>query len=265
MTDRPTRDDPGRVPGTASTARVPVYVAAAAAVLAVLFAAAALATGWGVFAWIAAMAVACAAAFWALSGLGRNASRRVRREGSVVTVKMRRAWPATSALSAAVLAGFLSQVALDPYFGAGLRLATGGCAVMLLLALPDLVRATLTGGRVMISPDRIEIRTWSTDAAVDWADVESVGLDPTVGWLGGVRISTRPGAPPPVLRRRRILVPLEKRHPEGCVVINAVALDEPWVLSGWLDALARQTPEARNALLEAATVDMLSGRWPQLP
>lgn len=230
-------------------------------VAAVLLLAAAVTSGWGLLGWLAAMAAAGSGLFFAMSGAGRDASRRVHLDSGAVTVGMRRTFPVAAAVFAATLAAFLGlRAATEDDTVVGIA-AVVGC-LLFLAPIPDLVRAALTRTHLTFDATRITVRSWTTDASVDWADVADVDADITVPSRPAVRILTHPDAPTLDARRRRILLPLEPRPPRGQVVVTALAFDEPWLLAGRLATLVDLTPADRARRLDDTTVGLLTGQLP---
>ncbi|MCD4527436.1 hypothetical protein [Nocardioides sp. cx-173] len=238
----------------------PVFAALSVLLLvgAALLLLAAAESGWWLVWWLAAVAGAAGFLFLALSGAGRNARRRIACHGGVVTVRMRRAFPLAAAGFTLVMAA-LFAVSAAREEEALVRVVAVGCGLLFAAAIPDLVRAAATGGQLTFDAHRIRVRSWGSESAVDWADVEDVDVDVTLPSRPAVRILTRSPAPSLSVRRRRLLLPLEPRFPEGQIIVPALALDEPWLLAGRLATLVGLSPEHREHHLTSHTVTLLTG------
>jgi hypothetical protein len=254
----------GRVgPGQAETD--PVFWALSVALLVVsgLLLAGALSSGWGLLWQLTALAGAAAFVSFAISGAGRNPGRRVRYDGSAVDVQMRRIFLLAATLHAVTLTGFFGLQAAtneDP----NLRLVGVGLCTLCVAAVPDLLRAALTRTHLTFDAIGIRVRSWATEASVAWTDVQAVDLDLDIPTRPALRIVTRPPAPSLSVRRRRILVPLEPRTPDGQIVVPAIAFDEPWLLCGQLAGMVGQTPEERARQVSGFTVFFLTGGFGRL-
>ena len=248
-------------PGAAGTNPVFAALWPLMLVAAALLLAGAVTSEWGLLGWLATVAAATAGLFFAMSGAGRNAGRRVQLDNGVVTVEMRRTFPVAAAVFAVILAAFLGLTAVTDDTGTT-RLAAGLGCLLLLAPLPDLLRAAVTRTHLPFDATRIAVRSWATDASVDWADVAGVDADISIPSRPAVRVLTRPGAPTLRVRRRRLLLPLEPRSPEGQVVVTALAFDEPWLLADRLATLVDLTPADRAQRLDDNTVQMLTGQLP---
>lgn len=248
-------------PGAAETNPVFAGLGLAALVAAGALLVGAISSGWGLLGWLAGVAAAASGLFFALSGAGGNPARRVRLDGGAVTVELRRTFPLTAAVFAGTLGAFLATSAAtedDP----AVRLAATLAGLLCLIPLPDLVRAALTDTHVTFGATHVTVRSWTTRASVDWADVAAVDTDITIPARPAVRILTRPNPPSLQMRRRRLLVPLEPRAPDGQIVLAAFAFDEPWLLAGYLATLVDLTPADRTRRLEHGSVQLLTGQSP---
>jgi len=248
-------------PGAATTHPMHAVLWPATLTTSAVLAVAAAGSDWTLLWWLAAVTAATAGLFFALSGAARNPARRVHLHGDTITVQMRRTFPIAAAGFAATLGAFLGTTAAgedDPVVRVAAAL---GCALCL-APLPDLVRAALIGTHLTFDATRITVRSWTTQAQVDWADVTAVDTDITIPTRPAVCIHTRPGAPTLTSRRRRLLVPLEPRTPEAEIVVPAIAFDEPWLLAGRLATLVGLTPADRAHRVGQPSVQMLTGQTP---
>lgn len=248
-------------PGAAGTNPVfaglwPLLLAVAALLVVV-----AITSGWALMGWLAAIAAAAAGLFFAMSGAGRNAGRRVHLDNGAVAVEMRRTFPIAAVLFASTLAAFLGVTAAT-HPEQTTQLAAGLGCLLFLAPLPDLIRAALTRTHLTFDATRITVRSWATDAQVDWADVAGVDADTSIPARPALRIVTQPAAASLNMRRRRILLPLEPRAARGQIVVTAMAFDEPWLLAGRLATLVDLTPTDREHRLGGNTVQMLTGQLP---
>lgn len=226
-----------------------------------LLAAGAVASQTSLLGWLAAITFTSAGVVFAMSGTGRNASRRVTLEGDRVTVSMRRTFPTAAAAFSATMAAFLATYAANEDETV-IRAAAAAAAVMALVVLPDLLRAALTHAHLTFDSRGITVRSWSTDASIDWADVALVDVDISIPTRPALRIITRPGSRTLSARRRRFLVPLEPRAPQGQIIINTLPLDEPWLLTGRLATLVDLSTEDRSRRITGNTLNVLTGRIP---
>ncbi|MDP2773987.1 MAG: hypothetical protein Q8O61_10565 [Nocardioides sp.] len=217
-----------------------------------------LSSGWWLLGQLAALAAAAAFVLFAISRAGRNATRRVHYDGRSVVVRMRRTF---------IVAATVQAVTLTAFFGlqgatnddADLRLLAGGVCALCLVAVPDLLRATLTRTHLTFDATGIRVRCWTTEAGVALTDVQAVDLDLSISTRPALRITTRPPALSLSVRRRRILLPLEPRTPEGQIVVPAIAFDEPWLLCALLAWMVDLTPEERARQVSGDTVRFLTG------
>ncbi len=164
-------------------------------------------------------------------------------------------------------AGWTTLVAA---LGTTLGVATGSAGVALVLGLPfvvlfgvvlaDCVLALRRGAEVVAGPERLTVRSWSSETSIAWADVEHVGLDVRYGRVvlavtGNAASTSWTGRPLPHLWPRRArLVP-------GRVEVDARAVEphSPWLLSvlqDWAADPARRaqigTPDAERRLRQSA-------------
>lgn len=246
-------------PGAAATNPLFAGLWPACLVAAVVLAVAAGTSGWRLLGWLAAVSAAAAWLFFALSGAGRNPARRVHLVGETVTIRMRRTFPAAAAGFAATLGAFLGVTATTED-DTVVRLAAALGCLLCLAPLPDLIRAALTTTELRFDGTRITVRSWSTQAQVDWDDVTGVDIDVSIPARPAVRIRTHPDAPAVSIRRRRILVPLEPRAPHGQILVPAIAFDEPWLLAGCLAILVDLSRTDREHRLGPSAVEMLTGQ-----
>lgn len=230
-------------------------------VVGALLVVAAVSQSWGFLGWLAAAAFAGAGLLRAMSGAGRDASRRVHRDHGGITVEMRRDFPVTALAFASTLALLFGLNTPSLEDRAGQVAGLVGC-LLAVVPLPDLTRAALTRCHLRADARRIVIRSWSTEAVVDWTDVAEVDVDTSVPSRPAVSIQVRPSAHSLEARRRRILVPLEPRHPRDQLNLTALAFDEPWLLASWLDRLTGLTPEDRANRLTESAVALLTAKLP---
>jgi len=226
-----------------------------------LLATGAVAAGSSLLGWLAAIATTASGVVRATSGAGRTALRRVHLDGGRVTVRMRRTFPVAATLFVATMAAFLGSHAATAD-ATSTRAAAAACCLLGVAVLPDLVRAALTRTHLTFDAHHLTVRSWSTEAGIDWDDVAQVDLDTSIPARPALRIRARPHARSLVVRRRRLLVPLEPRAPHGQIIVNTLLLDEPWLLIGQLATLVDLSAEERAPRLTADVVQVLTGHAP---
>lgn len=199
-----------------------------------------------------ALGAAIGAAVWHSRGGGvTRAAPRVRAENDSVVIGYRR----SAALTWAALATYLAVS-----FVAGVRLFEGlpvhqafmaFTALLMAVPVPDLIRASVRRSEIRLTWAGMTISGWSTDAYLDWDDVELVDSDPRNPWAFRVLVRAKPGATSYRHRRRRILLPLEPWPQPEDIVLHGVSLDDPVSVMIFLKTLAVLPPHKRSDLLRS--------------
>jgi hypothetical protein len=189
----------------------------------------------------------------------RNAAARVHLvEGEGIEVRLRPHLLVGTLLVSVAWSAFFVWAALAAGLdGAGLLVVP-----LLLLSAslaPDATSALLRRPRLLVGPDRLDLRGWQTDASLAWEDVTGVDYANPDVRRPVLRIQGRPGAPSWQGARRRLLLRIDPPREEGQIDLPLLALDEPAALQVFLDQLRTETREQRAGRLEAAGVAFLNG------
>lgn len=250
-------------PGPAGTIRAYVAGFALVAAIAALLAVGALVSGGYFLLPFTVLAGGLSYSTYAISGLGRDPAKRVRIDGVRITVRMRRTYLAAFA---ALTLSFTVFMLSGPVLGSQGPILTAISLVLALscvVVLPDMLRMALGRHYVSFDADTIQVRSAAYHASVDWDDLAVVAVDIPVHLRPAITLVAKPGTSSLTWRRRRILVPLEPRHPTpDAFELNPFAFDEPWLLYAQLAALLPLDREGRERYLLAVGTDILTGHRP---
>lgn len=131
----------------------------------------------------------------------------------------------------------------------GGRWVLGICALVLALPVPDLLNGLRRGAMIRIDQHGIQLRGWTSDASLAWADVDVVRFAGQGTSAPLVQISGRTGAPSWSFEKRGLLFGRSRtKRPD--IDIPVTSLDDPFGVFLVANALASAPDHERPGLVD---------------
>lgn len=179
-------------------------------------------------------------------------------DGRVIEVRMRARTPLTMLL---VGVGFTAF-----FFAAGIAVGVPGGGVLIwavgllfVVLIPDSLMALTRRPALRISADSLELRGWTSDVTLAWADVHTVLHDDSDPIRPRLDLLGRTSSPSFQATSRRLIVPLDRKPRRPGMSVYLAAFDEPDRLRVAVEHLQRMTVAERRSWIGPGAVELLDG------